>query len=44
MKLTLNRETLKVLKIGSLKDIAGGGPVPTFEVACPVHTAKVDCG
>jgi len=44
LKLTLNRETLKLLKGNSLNRIVGGGPTPTLEVACPEHTAKVDCG
>jgi len=43
MKLTLNRETLKVLKVSSLKEVAGAGPVPSFDLACPELTAKVDC-
>jgi hypothetical protein len=41
-KLTLNRETVKVLKIASLKAVAGAGPVTTRDLPCIELTAR-DC-
>lgn len=41
-KLTLNRETVKMLKATSLKAVAGGGPVMTRDLPCIELTAR-DC-
>jgi hypothetical protein len=43
-KLTLTRETVKLLEDSCLRDVVGGGPVKTRDLPCPIQTAKVDCG
>jgi hypothetical protein len=41
-KLAVARETLKMLKTGSLGEVAGAGPVRTRDLPCIELTAK-DC-
>jgi hypothetical protein len=43
-KLKLTSETVKQLEHCCLKDVVGGGPLPTRDTPCPIQTAKVDCG
>lgn len=38
-KLTVNRETVKLLEKDTLLQVVGGRTSP-----CPIGTAKVDCG
>ena len=42
-KLSLNHETVKLLKAHTLTQVAGGIDV-TKVVACPIGTAQTDCG
>jgi hypothetical protein len=42
-RLKLTTETVKSLEAACLKDVVGGGPLPTRDAPCPIQTAKVDC-
>lgn len=44
LKLSVKRETVKLLEAGELAGVAGGAPAKTRDLPCPIQTAKVDCG
>lgn len=43
-KLRLNRETLRRLEPGTLRDVAGGTTAPTLEVSCLCTQQVTQCG